>query len=151
MLMKKYLLNNKYKLFLAGNFNSLFKGSKKIVIIVGTAIFLILCFSLTKFRIESQSISLLQHFNIKIFCLLSMTILTVLTLDYLIKYIIYNYLYKNKDLIINKNYPTLVYNYLKEIKLFSELGISFKHFYLYYFLIYFLILLIYIFIFIFLV
>ena len=89
MLMKKYLLNNKYKLFLAGNFNSLFKGSKKIVIIVGTAIFLILCFSLTKFRIESQSISLLQHFNIKIFCLLSMTILTVLTLDYLIKYIIF--------------------------------------------------------------
>lgn len=88
----------------------------------------------------------MQPFYIKLFFLFSITILLIFTLDYLIKYIIYIYLLKNKNLIINKNYPNLIYNYLNELKLLSEIDFCLKNFYLYNFIIYLVILIMFIFI-----
>ena len=77
------------------------------------------------------------------FCII---ILSIITLDYLIKHLLFNYFYKNKNFIINKNYPKLVYNYLNEIKLLSELEIPIKFYFFYHFIIYLILLIFFIFI-----
>lgn len=78
----------------------------------------------------------------KIFIIFCITILSICSLDYLIKYLLYLYFINNKHLIINKNLPKIVYAYLNELKSISEIGVSLNKFYLYYFVLYLTILLI---------
>lgn len=120
--------------------------NNKIINKTGKFLSLVMCVSLSQIILQSYSINLLQPFYIKLFFLFSITILLIFTLDYLIKYIIYIYLLKNKNLIINKNYPNLIYNYLNELKLLSEIDFCLKNFYLYNFIIYLVILIMFIFI-----
>ena len=118
----------------------------KLVYYVGLFVISIIIISLSLFILESYSINLLQPFYIKTFCIFCITILSILNLDYLLKYCLYIYFNNNKQTIINNKLPKLIYNYLYNIKSISKIEISLKNYYLYYFLIYFIILLIYIFI-----
>ena len=116
----------------------------------GLLIILIVLINLIDSILKSKSINLLQPFYYKIFFYLSISILSICTLDYLIKFIITTYYYKNKEVVINKNYPKFIYNYLYELKVSSELGKAYSYFYLYSFFIYLAILVFIIFTFIFL-
>lgn len=111
------------------------KWGKILVSTLGTFTILMVILNIINSILKSKSINLFQPFYYKLFCLISISILTLFTLDYLIKFIFYNYYYKNKEVVINKNYPKFIYNYLFDIKEFSELGKAYQFFYLYYFFI----------------
>ena len=107
----------------------------KLVYYVGLFVISIIIISLSLFILESYSINLLQPFYIKTFCIFCITILSILNLDYLLKYCLYIYFNNNKQTIINNKLPKLIYNYLYNIKSISKIEISLKNYYLYYFLI----------------
>ena len=121
----------------------------KLVYYVGLFVISIIVISLSQFILENYSINLLQPFYIKTFCIFCITILSIISLDYLLKYCLYIYFNKNKHTKINNKLPKFIYSYLYNIKSISKIEISLKNYYLYYFLIYFIILLLYIFIYLF--
>ena len=121
----------------------------KLVYYVSLFVISIIIISLSLFILESYSINLLQPFYIKTFCIFCITILSIISLDYLLKYCLYIYFNKNKHTKINNKLPKFIYSYLYNIKSISKIEISLKNYYLYYFLIYFIILLLYIFIYLF--
>lgn len=96
----------------------------------------IICLSLLQYLLKSHSINLLQTFYIKLFFLLSITILSIFTLDYLLKYLACFYFYKNNNFNISKKLPNIIYNYFNSLKRLIEIDASFKNLYLYSFLIY---------------
>lgn len=59
------------------------------------------------------------YFNIKIFCLFGILIISILALDYIIKFFIYFYFKNNKNIVISKKLPNKVYAYLTNLKIIS--------------------------------
>nr|YP_009690447.1 hypothetical protein Schpa_000056 [Schizopora paradoxa]QEG57227.1 hypothetical protein Schpa_000056 [Schizopora paradoxa] len=112
------------------------KWSKLLVSTLGTVTILMVILNIINSILKSKSINLFQPFYYKLFCLISISILTIFTLDYLIKFILYVYYYKNKEAVINKNYPKFIYNYLYDVKEFSDAGKAYDFLYIYYFFIY---------------
>ena len=104
----------------------------KLVYYVGLFVISIIVISLSQFILENYSINLLQPFYIKTFCIFCITILSIISLDYLLKYCLYIYFNKNKNNKINNKLPKFIYSYLYNIKSISKIDISLKNYYLYY-------------------
>ena len=64
----------------------------------------------------------------------------ILSLDYLLKYLILIYLKKNKNLSISNKFPIRVYDYLNNLKIISKIEFSYNKFFLINFIIYFILL-----------
>ena len=88
----------------------------------------------------------MDFYYIKIFCILGIIVCSILSLDYLLKFIIYSYFKKDVDVIIPNKLPKMVYNYLNDLKILSKLEESSHRFFLMNFILYFVILCILIFI-----
>ena len=61
---------------------------KKLPDHIGKIILTILSIALVKYLLESYSINLMDPFYIKIFCILGIMVISIFTLDYLLKYFI---------------------------------------------------------------
>ena len=108
---------------------------KKLPNIIGNIIISFIILNLIKYLLDVYSINIMDPFYIKIFSIFGIIVLSIFSLNYLFKYLICLYFIKNKDLSISDKLPKLIYNYLVEIKLISE--VNAPRFYLTYFIIYF--------------
>jgi hypothetical protein len=120
------------------NFLVLFK---KLPDYIGKIILTIISIALIKYLLEINSINLMDPFYIKIFCILGIMVISIFTLDYLLKYFI-STLFKNYgNLNISNNFPKLLYEYLSNLKILVEMENSYNRIFLFYFVVYFTILL----------
>lgn len=85
---------------------------KKLPIFIGRIVILIFITSLIKYLFQIYSINIMDSYYIKIFCILGIIIISILALDYLLKFFIFCYLKKNQNLIISNKLPKLIFKYL---------------------------------------
>ena len=103
---------------------------------IGKIVLIILSIALFKYLLQIYSIDLNNVYYIKILCIFSIIIISIFTLDYLLKYFLSIFFKKNKNLNISDEFPKLVYDYLNDIKILAELDESNNRFYLINFFIY---------------
>ena len=91
---------------------------------IGKFVILILITSLIKYLLNVYSIQLIDSYYIKIICVIGIIVGFILALDNFVQLIIYSYFKKDVDVIIPNKLPKMVYNYLNDLKILSNIDIS---------------------------
>ena len=97
---------------------------KKIPAFIRQFILILIPYILINYILNAYSINLLDPFYILIFCIVGLIVSFIFALDYLFKFIIYSYFKKDVDVIIPNKLPKMVYNYLNDLKILSNIDIS---------------------------
>ena len=124
-----------------GNMSMGFLGFfNKLPNIIGKIVIGLTIISLIKHLLNIYSINILDPFYIMIFNIVGIIIISILGINYLLKYLLYLYFNKNKNLRISNKLPKLLYDYIYEIKIISDIGskngINYARFFLLNFFIY---------------
>ena len=97
---------------------------KKIPAFIRQFILILIPYMFINYVLKAYSINLLDPFYILIFCIVGLIVSFIFALDYLFKFIIYSYFKKDVDVIIPNKLPKMVYNYLNDLKILSNIDIS---------------------------
>ena len=97
---------------------------KKIPAFIRQFILILIPYMFINYILNAYSINLLDPFYILIFCIVGLIVSFIFALDYLFKFIIYSYFKKDVDVIIPNKLPKMVYNYLNDLKILSNIDIS---------------------------
>lgn len=90
--------------------------------IIGKIVIGLTIISLIKHLLNIYSINILDPFYIMIFNIVGIIIISILGINYLLKYLLYLYFNKNKNLRISNKLPKLLYDYIYEIKIIRDIG-----------------------------
>jgi hypothetical protein len=114
---------------------------KKLPDYIGKIILTIISIALIKYLLDINSINLMDPFYIKIFSILGITLISIFTLDYLLKFLIATLFKNHGNLNISNKFPKILYEYISDIKTLVEIENSYNRIFLFYFVVYLIILL----------
>ena len=95
---------------------------KKLPNFIGKIVISLIIISLIKHLLNIYSINIMDPFYIKIFSIFGIIIISIISLDYLFKYLLYVYFSINNNLSISNKYPKILFDYLNQIKLVNDTG-----------------------------
>lgn len=125
------------------NISQIMTVYKKLSHFIGNIVILSFIMKLIDYLLKSYNINLMDPFYIKILCIISIFVSFLFCLDCLLEFLMYIYFKNNKNLNISDKLPKIVYNYINNIKVISEIEGNFNRFFLINIVIYLIVLLVF--------